>query len=255
MIDKAMDSLPREVLSLILRQVSLVSLNNLARTSTTIRQLASKLGDDFWRARLVYPYLGKNPRQLAIHLEEGYISSLISRNYPSYTRYLFRYYPVRLLVCCGHNRNIVVDLDGLVGAVVAMLPNDEVYSRLSHLHARAFPLSYTVLFARNSQQYLYIREQHELALRASIGPSNGNWDLQCLATYQYNCGLRSKLILTFVTPSYRHLLDILDNPALTEEYLAMTNDRILPAITALKSIEGLVIPPNTLAVYQKYGYY
>lgn len=255
MIDKVMDSLPREVLSLILRQVSLVSLRNLARTSTTIRHIVTKLGDDFWRSRLVYPYLGENPRQLVIHLEEESISSLISRNYPSYTQYLFRYYPVRLLVCCIYNRNIVVDLDGLVGAVVAMLPNDEVYSSLSNIYVRVFPLSYTVLFARDLQHYLYIREQHELTLRAFIGPGNGNWDLQCLATYQYNCGMRTKLILTFVTPSYRHLLDILDNPVVTEEYLAMTNDRILPAITALKSIEGLVIPPDTFAVYQKYGYF
>lgn len=197
-------------------------------------------------------YTGPLPERFTTTLKELGVEGVAALNYPPYTAYLFEHYPLDLFIACSYNSNIVVDLDSLAGKLVAKLPDEEICNRVDSINSSSLHLKYRELFA---QHLKHIRHQAALKLSKLVNSNDEENNCYRLATYQYNAGMRSDTILAYLIPSYRHLLDLLAYPDGTYLYLTSANkEGLAKAITALKTVEGLTIPPETLAVYTQLGY-
>lgn len=200
-------------------------------------------------------YTGPLPERFATTLKELGVGGVAALNYPPYTAYLFEHYPLDLFVACSYNSNIVVDLDGLAVKLFSKLPDEEIRNRVDSINSSSLRLEHRCIFARDSQHLEHIRRQAALKLSKTVNPDDEENNCHRLATYQYNAGMRCDAILAYLIPSYRHLLDLLAYPDGTHVYLTGTNkEELAKAIAALKTIAGLVIPPDTLAVYTQLGY-
>lgn len=200
-------------------------------------------------------YTGPLPERFTTTLEELGVEGVAALNYPPYTAHLFEHYPLDLFIACSYNNNIVADLDSLAGKLVAKLSDEEICNRVDSINSSSLHLKHRSLFARDAQHLEHIRRRSCLKLSTEVNPCDTEHNCHRLATYQYNAGMRSDTILAYLIPSYRHLLDLLAYPDGTHVYLTSTNkEGLAKAIAALKTVEGLTIPPDTLAVYTQLGY-
>lgn len=198
-----MEILPVEVFSLVIHQLPLSCIGRVAVLSSTYNAMIQVVisENSFCNLHLEHPYKGPDPLRLLIGTRKLSIEDIASLNYAPYTEYLFKYYPLELFIAALHNTDIVVDLDGLAGALVAKLPSRRITGDIGNVGHKLVPSKYRALFATYSRVDEW-REVHQRLTSHSALADNSRNDHHSLATYQYNEGMRSDLIFQYLTPSY-----------------------------------------------------